>query len=93
MPFVYRVLYRKYYVDEGYRLSIIPLTSGIGRLLAVFDRFVVDGLVEFCAVVIRGIGRLARRMQSGQVQTYGAVVLIGFVVVILIMAVTGGYFQ
>ncbi|HEX7065714.1 MAG TPA: NADH-quinone oxidoreductase subunit L [Bacillales bacterium] len=93
VPWVHKVLYRKYYVDEGYHHTIVWFTSGFSRFLGFFDRFFVNGLVELSAVLVRAVGGMVRRLQSGQVQTYGTVVLIGFVVVILIMAVTGGYFQ
>ncbi|HEU5141008.1 MAG TPA: NADH-quinone oxidoreductase subunit L [Bacillales bacterium] len=93
VPFIYQILYRKYYVDELYHHTIVLFTSGFSRCLGFFDRFFVSGLVELSAVLVRAVGGVVRRLQSGQVQAYGTVVLIGFAVVILIMAVTGGYFR
>lgn len=92
IPFVYRLLYRKYYIDELYEYTVVGFTAGFSHFLKFIDRFVIESLVEFFTVLIRIIGGLVRRLQMGQVQTYGAVVLIGFVAVLLIMAVSGGYF-
>ncbi|HET7627026.1 MAG TPA: NADH-quinone oxidoreductase subunit L [Bacillales bacterium] len=93
VPHLYRLLERKYYIDEGYRHTIVAFTSGLGDFFAVLDRIIIGGLVEACAASVRLIGSAARRLQSGQVQTYGTVVLFGFVVIIVILAVSGGYFQ
>lgn len=93
VPLGYRMLYRKYYIDEIYDKTIVLFMSGFSRFLAFFDKFVIDGLVQFCAVVIRAIGSGVRRMQTGQVQTYGAAAFIGIVAAIVIIAVTGGYFR
>jgi NADH-quinone oxidoreductase subunit L len=93
IPFVHRVLYRKYYIDELYDHTVVWVTSGLSHFLKFIDRFVIESLVELFTVLIRIIGGLVRRLQTGQVQTYGAVVLIGFVAVLIIMAVSGGYFR
>ncbi|MQM40393.1 hypothetical protein KBTX_04442 [wastewater metagenome] len=93
VPFAYNVLYHKYYVDELYQKTVVPATVGFGFFWRYFDNFVIDGLVHFCAAVIAAIGGLARRLQSGQVQAYGAIAFVGAVIVIVIIAVSGGYFQ
>ncbi|HET7578283.1 MAG TPA: NADH-quinone oxidoreductase subunit L [Bacillales bacterium] len=92
-PFGYRVLFRKYYVDEFYSHTIVWFTSSFSRFFAFFGRFFIEGLMGFSVLCIRGIGRLSRRLQTGRVQAYGTAALIGFAVILLIMAVTGGYFK
>ncbi|HET7521788.1 MAG TPA: NADH-quinone oxidoreductase subunit L [Bacillales bacterium] len=93
IPFGHRVLYRKYYIDELYRHTVVRGTSGFSRFLSFFDSFVIDGLVQFSAAVTQAVGGAGRRLQTGRVQTYGAAAFVGLVVVIVIIAVTGGYFR
>lgn len=92
-PFGYRVLYHKYFIDEGYHHSIVAFTSGLSAFLKFFDRFFISGLVELFAGLVWIVGGLVRRLQTGRVQTYGTVALVGFAVILIIMAVAGGYFK
>lgn len=92
VPFAYQTLFRKYYVDELYHKTVVFATTAFSYFWQYFDRFVIEGLVHFCAAVISGIGAFARHLQSGQVQAYGAAAFVGLVVVIVIIALSGGYF-
>ena len=47
------------------------------------DRNVVDWLVDLIAGLVRNFGRLAAQFQTGQVQFYGAVVVLGAVLILL----------
>ncbi|WP_042350995.1 NADH-quinone oxidoreductase subunit L [Bacillus massiliigorillae] len=87
---VYNILYNKYYVDEMYDYSIIPFTKGIALLLTFIDKFLVEGLMNLVSSAVVSLGKLGSKLQSGQVQQYGAVVLIGLAVILVIYAVTGG---
>lgn len=87
-PVAYRLLARKYYVDEIYDALFVRSLRGLGQLLHAFDRFIVDGLVQTVAGVIRWVGRIGSRLQNGHAQTYVLVSLIG--VVLLIVSFTAG---
>ena len=54
----YRALLNKWYVDELYDATIIRGTLALTRLLAWFDRVVIDGLVNGAATFVRAVGDL-----------------------------------
>lgn len=85
-PWLYKLLNRKYYIDELYRAVIVTPLSAIGLLLNVIDEFIIDGAVRLVAAGTGGIGQLGRRVQNGQVQTYGLVTVLSIVIVVLAFA-------
>ena len=50
---LYRVVFNKYYVDEFYEKTAIRGTLVGMRILAAFDLYVIDGIVNFCAYFTR----------------------------------------
>jgi NADH-quinone oxidoreductase subunit L len=50
---LYRVVYNKYYVDELYQVVIVNGTLALARLSALFDQYVIDGIVNGAAAVTR----------------------------------------
>ncbi|PZE19389.1 NADH-quinone oxidoreductase subunit L [Paenibacillus xerothermodurans] len=89
-PWLYRLLHRKYYIDELYDAVIVRPLAGLGSLLHLFDTYVVDGVVRLASYSVVGIGKLGSRLQNGHLQTYGLATLLGMV--ILILAVAGRRF-
>ncbi|MCR8632333.1 NADH-quinone oxidoreductase subunit L [Paenibacillus radicis (ex Xue et al. 2023)] len=85
-PWLYRLLNRKYYIDEFYDAVIVKPLKGLGEVLHLFDTFVVDGVVRLISFSVVGIGRLGSRLQNGQVQTYGLVMLLGLLILVLALA-------
>jgi NADH-quinone oxidoreductase subunit L len=83
-PWLYQVVNRKYYIDELYGLVIVKPLKALGSVLMLFDRYVVDGAVRLCASAVTGLGKVGSRMQNGQVQTYGLVMLLGLVALTLV---------
>ncbi|HEV2176726.1 MAG TPA: NADH-quinone oxidoreductase subunit L [Terriglobia bacterium] len=80
---VYRTLVNKYYVDEFYNWLVVrPLRVGSETLLwKDVDAGLIDGgLVEGTAAATAGAGNILRRMQSGNLRSYAAWVLVGAVV-------------
>lgn len=84
VPWLYALLNRKYYIDELYGVLIVRPLKALGSVLTLFDRNVVDGVVRLCAAAVNGAGRVGSRVQNGQVQTYGLVMLLGLVVFTLV---------
>jgi NADH-quinone oxidoreductase subunit L len=78
------VLEKKYYVDVLYEDVIVKrvILGGGAYLLDRWDRYVVDGVVNGVAVVTRWGAEQLRVVQSGQVQVYGAAILVGVVAAI-----------
>lgn len=79
---VYKVLFNKYYIDEIYHAVFVKTLRGLGLVLQAFDRYIVSGLVALAVKITNGIGAVGARVQSGQVQTYIAVVFIGLTLLI-----------
>ncbi|XID91137.1 NADH-quinone oxidoreductase subunit L [Paenibacillaceae bacterium WGS1546] len=90
VPGLVKLLANKYYVDELYQAAFVKPLKRLGRLLELFDDYVVDGLVRAAGHSAAAIGRLNTRLQSGQVQAYALTAVIG--IVILILAIAGRRF-
>jgi NADH-quinone oxidoreductase subunit L len=56
---LYRVISRKYYVDEVYNGVLVNGTLQAGRVAAAFDARIIDGLVDGAAALARGVSSLA----------------------------------
>jgi NADH-quinone oxidoreductase subunit L len=67
--------------------------KGIGYLAQFIDRFIVEGLVALVVAIVQGLGKAGSKLQSGQVQTYGAMAFVGLAVLVVIYALTGGYLK
>jgi NADH-quinone oxidoreductase subunit L len=106
-PFVYKLLYNKYYVDQLYdamfvnRVKDLALTLGafdltfinglgvdgagwvtriISRISAIWDSWIVDGLVNLAARVVWLFSWPARYLQSGRVARYALFMLVGVLI-------------
>ena len=47
------------------------------------DRNIVDGLVDTLGWIFRNLGSMIGRLQTGQVQSYGGVIVFGSLLIIL----------
>jgi NADH-quinone oxidoreductase subunit L len=54
----YRTLLNKWYMDELYDATIVRGTLALTRLLAWFDRVIIDGIVNGAATVVRSVADL-----------------------------------
>jgi proton-translocating NADH-quinone oxidoreductase chain L len=88
--FCYRVLSKRYYLDELYGLIIRYVVLGLCNFAAGFDRIVIDGVVNGSARTVRGLGDATRRSQTGFLQNYGAAIFGGAIIlmVAVFLAVT-----
>jgi NADH-quinone oxidoreductase subunit L len=64
---LYRLVSRKYYVDEIYGRVFVGGTLLLGRLAAWFDGRVIDGLVDGAARLVRGSSSVSIRFDEGVV--------------------------
>ena len=78
---LHRLLANKYYVDEIYNALIVqPVKNGSHFLLwKLVDNGIIDGIVNGVAALIRFIGGLLRRLQTGLVQVYIVSMVLGIV--------------
>ena len=78
----------KFYFDELYESTVIPLHDFIAAVMDVFDRWIVQGA---CIGLIRGgtdlSGRLLRLMQTGNLQTYAFLLVFGVAVLLYFVLV------
>jgi len=80
---LHKLLYNKYYVDEIYEAGVIRPYTIFGYILKFFDHFIIGGLVKLTVVISQAIGRLGSRLQNGQVQAYGLIVVVGLVLILV----------
>ena len=82
---LHTLLYRKYFADELYEDWLVR--RGFYRVFAGavdwLDRNGVDRLVDCIASVFRNAGRPLAQLQTGQVQFYGAVIVLGGVLILV----------
>ncbi|MGD0013481.1 MAG: NADH-quinone oxidoreductase subunit L [Bryobacteraceae bacterium] len=88
---LYRAVANKYYIDEIYDAALVePLLNGSRTVLwRGLDVEVIDGAVNGLADRARGLGRLLRAWQSGNIRSYATWILLGSVFVLIAIAVTG----
>jgi len=88
-PLAYRVMLNRFYIDELYQLVIDKLILAAGRVVAVFDRLVVnDTGVNGTGELTGFAGWLGKHQQTGKLPNYALAVVVGIVV---ITAVAFGY--
>jgi NADH-quinone oxidoreductase subunit L len=85
VPWLTQLLNRKYYIDELYQTVIVKPLALFGLVLNLFDLYVVDGLVKLTAGTVSGIGRVGSRMQNGQLQSYGLMMLLGVIILAVVL--------
>lgn len=77
--------YHRFYIDEIYQFITHKIIFGcISRPIAWFDRHVVDGFFNFLAWGTQETSWNIRGFQSGRVQQYTYVFLVGVLVIVLV---------
>jgi NADH-quinone oxidoreductase subunit L len=77
---LYRVTYRKFYIDEIYLfITKKVLFNLVGRPAAWFDRNVVDGMVNASGNATAVLSARIKKIQSGKVQAYAIYTLVGVI--------------
>ncbi|TCN24076.1 NADH-quinone oxidoreductase subunit L [Mesobacillus foraminis] len=92
LPITYSILYNKYFIDEFYERSFVYGAKAVSLFLRFIEVFLVEGLLKVVVGLVQGLGRSGARVQSGQTQTYGMAAFLGLAFLMLIFAITGGYF-
>jgi len=89
---LYKLIYNKYFVDEVYDAVVVnPIVSGSREVMwKGVDVAVIDGAVNGVGNRARGIGSVLKRLQSGNIRSYAAWVLLGSVFLLFVMGVMGG---
>jgi len=88
-PLGYRLLLNRFYIDELYQFVIDRIVLAVGRVVAVFDRVIVnDTGVNGTGEATGFLGWAGKYMQTGRLPNYALVLVAG---VAIIAAVAFGY--
>ena len=86
MKALHRAAYRRFYMDEVYQFVTHKIIFGIiCKAIAWFDHVIVDGTMNALALVTNKASFAIRKLQSGSIQMYVWIYLIG---VLLLAAIT-----
>ena len=83
---LHRAASHRFYIDEVY--LFIPkriIFNGVSRSIAWFDRHVIDGAMNGLALVTNRMSLAIRGLQSGQVQQYAFVFLVGLLLITVLV--------
>ena len=88
---LYRLVYNKYFVDEVYNAAVVqPVVKGSRLVLwKGVDAGLIDGMVNGVGRRSRGIGGILRLLQSGNIRSYAAWIVLGSVLVLLAIGLAG----
>jgi NADH-quinone oxidoreductase subunit L len=82
LPFVHRLLVNKFYIDDIYQFLIDNVVLGVARLLAWFDRNVVnDTGINGPGEVTGAAAYMAKFQQTGKLPNYALGMIIGVVAI------------
>ena len=77
-PAFHRLVYDKWRIDELYEETVIGAVDSLAEFGAWADKWIVDGiLAKLSAFIVRGSGSLLRQLQTGRIQAYAAVMVVG----------------
>jgi NADH-quinone oxidoreductase subunit L len=77
-PALYRLVLDKWRIDELYQATVISAIDALADTAVAFDKYVVDGvLAKATAGAVAASGAVLRRLQSGVIHVYGAVMAAG----------------
>ena len=90
MGFLYKLSFNKFYFDEIYHFVLVQPVFLLARGLRVVDKYILDGIVWLLGEVGYSGGLSLKFSNTGQVQTYGLIALLGIVVFVAVFLGIGG---
>jgi NADH-quinone oxidoreductase subunit L len=86
LPGLYALLLDKWRIDELYEETVIGAIDSLAETSALFDRWIVDGIVaRLTSLIVGAAGTVLRSFQTGVVHVYAALMVVG-------LAATGWFF-
>jgi NADH-quinone oxidoreductase subunit L len=85
------LLMNNYYQDEYQVWLATGVTLPIAKVANKFDQGIIDGIVDGTGGVSLFAGERFRRIQSGIVTNYAALLTLGFLLLVLVFALAGGW--
>jgi NADH-quinone oxidoreductase subunit L len=80
----------KWYVDEFYDMILRTPLWVLANIFHIFDKLVIDGLVDLCGKIPQWLAAALRPSQNGQLHGYAAGMAGGLVVILLIVLIVMG---
>ena len=80
-----RALENRWYISKFYDDFAYKVVYGFSKLCDLFDRYIIDGAVNGVAYLGANTGGVLRKAQSGDVQRYASIIVIGIVVLIFLV--------
>jgi len=78
-PWAHDFLEKKWYFDEAIDILVVRPALAVGRWSnAIFERYVVQGIVVGVTDLVRGVGVGVRGAQSGYLRSYALLLVTGF---------------
>ena len=88
LPALHRWAFKRFYLDEVYQFVTHRIIfAHISKPIAWFDRHVVDGFFDFLAWGTNALGVQIKGLQSGAIQKYAYVFLLGILILLLIVLI------
>ncbi len=88
LPALHRWAFKRFYLDEVYQFVTHRIIfAHISKPIAWFDRHVVDGFFDFLAWGTNALGVQIKGLQSGSIQKYAYVFLLGVLILLLIVLI------
>ena len=84
---LYQLVFNKYYVDEIYDFLIVRPIKNLSEsvLWKFIDVKIIDGAVNGTGMLVRGTGRAVRVIQTGFVQNYALVFVLGLIIALYVI--------
>lgn len=70
IPLLYKLSYNRFYIDNLYSFISEKVYYFVSRFCAIFDKYVIDGLVILSSFVVRSFSWTFARLQTGNFQSY-----------------------
>jgi NADH-quinone oxidoreductase subunit L len=82
VPGFHQFVFDKLRVDEFYEETVIGAVDSLAEFGAWADKWIVDGIIaKLSSFIVRGSGSLLRQLQTGRIQAYSAVMVVGLALV------------
>ena len=85
-----RLLANRYYISAAYDAFGLYIIYGMSLVADIFDRYVIDGVVNGISSVSKRAGALMRPAQTGLVQNYIMIIMGGAILLLLFLMLKGG---
>ncbi|MDP6613268.1 MAG: NADH-quinone oxidoreductase subunit L, partial [Candidatus Hydrothermarchaeota archaeon] len=87
---LHTLVLNKFYLDHIYVAFAERIIGGFSYLLHKFDLSVVDGIVNGIGIAFMRSGSKLKRIQTGLVQDYASIVLLGISALLILLRLGGG---